>query len=85
MLGTVTIHGTLAEKLAAIRDAGFEGVEPMSHMPNDEVLAARDKSGLKIPSVCCGTHWQSPLSDPDPKVRAAGRAGLERALRDARA
>jgi hexulose-6-phosphate isomerase len=34
--------------------------------------------------VCCNTHWQSPISDPDPKVRAAGVAGLERALRDAK-
>jgi hexulose-6-phosphate isomerase len=83
MLGTVTLKGTLDDQLAAIRDAGFEGVEPMSHMDTDKVLSARDKSGLKIPSVCCNTHWQSPLSDPDPKVRAAGVAGLERALRDA--
>jgi hexulose-6-phosphate isomerase len=85
MLGTVSMKGTLADKASAIRDAGFEGFEPASHMPNDEVLAARDKNGLKIPSVCCDTHWQSPVSDPDPKVRAAGVAGLERALHDAKA
>jgi L-ribulose-5-phosphate 3-epimerase len=84
MLGTVSMKGTLSDKLAAIRDAGFEGFEPMSHMSTDEVLAARDKHGLKTPSVCCDTHWQSPVSDPDPKVRAAGIAGLERALRDAK-
>jgi hexulose-6-phosphate isomerase len=84
MLGTVSVQGTLLDKLAAIRDAGFEGFEPMSHMQNDELLAARDKTGLAIPSVCCNTHWESPISDPDPKVRAAGIAGLERALRDAK-
>jgi hexulose-6-phosphate isomerase len=84
MLATVSLKGTLIEQFGAIRDAGFEGVEPSSHMENDRVLEARDKSGLAIPSVCCDTHWQSPLSDPDPRVRAAGVAGLERALRDAR-
>ncbi len=84
MLATVTVKGTLDDQLAAIRDAGFEGFEPLSHMSTDEVLAARDKHGLAIPSVCCSTHWQSPLSDADPKVRAAGLAGLERALRDAK-
>jgi hexulose-6-phosphate isomerase len=84
MYATVGIKGSLDELLTAIRDAGFDGVEMMSHMEADKVLAARDKSGLAIPSVCCNTHWQSPLSDPDPKVRAAGVAGLERALRDAK-
>ena len=35
--------------------------------------------------MVCSTHWRQPLSDPDPAVRAAGRAGLEQALRDAAA
>ena len=84
MYATIGLKGSLDEQLAVVRDAGFEGVEMMSHMEADKVLAARDKSGLAIPSVCCNTHWQSPISDPDPKVRAAGVAGLERALRDAK-
>ncbi|MHC4081735.1 MAG: TIM barrel protein, partial [Planctomycetota bacterium] len=29
-------------------------------------------------------HWRSPLSDPDPAVRARGRQTLEQALRDAK-
>ncbi|MBM4063477.1 MAG: sugar phosphate isomerase/epimerase, partial [Planctomycetes bacterium] len=30
-------------------------------------------------------HWNKPLSDPDPAVRAAGRKALEAALREAKA
>ena len=49
------------------------------------MLKARDETGLVIPSVCCGPHWTHPLSDPDPTVPAKGLAGLETALRDAKA
>jgi len=34
-----------------LKAAGFEGVEPHSHFDQEEVLRARDKSGLLIPSV----------------------------------
>src|SRR6185295_3816882 len=37
-----------------------------------------------IPGVVDSVHWSSPLSDPDPKVRAIGRKGLETALYDCR-
>jgi hexulose-6-phosphate isomerase len=78
---------TLADKFALARDCGFEGIEmdgPSGHVLED-VLAARDASGLSIPSVVDSVHWQHSLGDPDPAVRAKGRAGLEGALRDARA
>ena len=47
------------------------------------MVAARDATGLKCPSVCCSTHWGKPLSDPNPAVREQGLAGLQQALRDA--
>ncbi len=83
MYGTIGAPGSVLEKLTLVRAAGFEGVEPMSHMNHDEVLSARAATGLKMPSVCCATHWDKPLSDPDPAVREAGLAGLHQALRDA--
>src|SRR5439155_24614053 len=65
-------------------EAGFEGVEPMSHMNQDEVVKALEENGLKAASVCCSTHWNKPVSDPDPAVREEGLNGLKQALRDAR-
>lgn len=83
MYATIAYKGTVLEKFQAVKAAGFEGVEPMSHMNRDEVLKALDATGLKAASVCCNTHWGSPLSSPDPKVRQAGVEGLQRALQDA--
>lgn len=50
----------------------------------DEVVQARDDTGLVIPGVVCSTHWGKPLSSPDPAVRRSGIEGMETALRDCR-
>lgn len=84
MYATISYKGSVLEKFQALKDAGFEGVEPMSHMDQDEVAAALEKTGLKAASVCCNTHWGKPLSHPDEKVRREGREGLQRALHDAK-
>ena len=84
MWGTVGVKGSVLEKMQAIKEAGFEGTEMMSHMDQDEVLRARDASGLAIPSVCGRDHWEKPLSHPDPKVRAEGLEALKQTLRDAK-
>jgi hexulose-6-phosphate isomerase len=84
MYATIGYPGTVLEKFRAVKAAGFEGVEPMSHMKQDEVVEALEASGLKAASVCCNTHWGKPLSHPDAKVRKEGLEGLLRALKDAR-
>jgi L-ribulose-5-phosphate 3-epimerase len=84
MWGTVGVKGSTLEKMKAVKAAGFDGVEMMSHMDQDEVLRARDEAGLVIPSVCGRDHWKKPLSDPDPKVRAEGLEALQQTLRDAK-
>jgi hexulose-6-phosphate isomerase len=84
MYATIGYPGTVLEKLRAVKAAGFEGVEPMSHMSQDAVLKALDDTGLKAASVCCATHWNKLLSDPDPRVRQEGLEGLQRALQDAK-
>jgi L-ribulose-5-phosphate 3-epimerase len=85
MYETVGIKGSVLEKFQAVKAAGFEGIEPMSHMNQQEVLAAFKASGLKPASVCCATHWDKPLSDPDPSIRAEGIKGMQQALHDAKA
>src|SRR5262245_30133897 len=80
MWGTVGIKGSTLEKMKAIKEAGFDGVEMSSHMDQDEVLRARDETGLIIPSVCGAVHWSKPLTHPDPKVREEGLEGLKQTL-----
>src|SRR5258707_15864833 len=85
MWATVGMKGSVLEKMKAIKAAGFDGVEMMSHMDQKEVLSARDETGLIIPSVCGMHHWAKPLSDPNPKVREEGLEALKQTLRDAKA
>ena len=82
MWGTVGVKGSVLEKMKAVKEAGFEGVEMNSHMDQDEVLRARDETGLTIPSVCGAHHWEWPLSDSDPNVREKGLEALKQTLRD---
>lgn len=84
MWGTVGIKGSVAEKMRAVKKAGFEGVEMNSHMDQDEVVRGRDENGLVIPSVCGAHHWEKPLTHPDPKVREEGLEALKQTLRDAK-
>jgi L-ribulose-5-phosphate 3-epimerase len=84
MWDTVGVKGSVLERVKAVKEAGFDGVEMMSHMDQEEVLRARDATGLAIPSVCGRDHWSKPLSDADPKVRAEGLEALKQTLRDAR-
>jgi L-ribulose-5-phosphate 3-epimerase len=80
----IGVKGSVMEKFNAVKQAGFDGVEAMGGMSNDEVLEAAKAHGLEIPSVCCHTHWAVPLSDPNPETRKAGVQGLEISLRDAK-
>jgi len=72
------------EKCQAIKEAGFEGIEPSSHMKQEEVVQAMEATGLAAASVCCATHWSKPASDSNPAVRQAALEGLQQALRDAK-
>ncbi len=85
MWDCIKVGKTIAEKFEAAKLAGFDGVELMSHLNRDEVLAARDKTGLPVSSVCDALHWKLLLSDPDPKVREQGVEALKVSLLDAKA
>ncbi len=86
-----TLGGPTAQKLSVfekfklLQAAAFDGVEVNSGMDQAEVLAARDQTGLAIPSVVISTHWAKPLSDPSPAAREIGLEGLKQGLRDAKA
>ena len=77
---------SVLERFQLIKEAGFHGVEmdSPSDLDRDAVIEARDETGLEIPGVIDSIHWRQTLGDPDPAVRAAGIAGLETALSDAK-
>lgn len=62
---------SLTDKFKLVKDLGFHGVELDSpiEFTLSEVIEARDKSGIELPSVVNKDHWNVPLSDPDPEVR----------------
>lgn len=76
---------TVLDRFQQIHAAGFAGVEVNSGLDHKEILAARDATGLEIPSVVIATHWTHPLTSPNPATRQTGLAGLEQGLRDAKA
>lgn len=86
-IGMAQVGSNLKEKFQILREVGFDGVEldSPSEISIDEALAAKEASGLEIPGVVDSVHWQQTLGDPDPDVRAKGRAALEQALRDCKA
>lgn len=62
----------LADKFKIAKDAGFDGIELNSptEFSIPEILEAKSKSGIELPSVINKDHWSKPLSDPDPTIRA---------------
>lgn len=86
-IGMVADGATLLDKFKLLRELGFDGVE--LNRPDatkiEDVIKARDASGIVIANIIDSVHWGQTLSDPDPAVRKKGREGLEAALRDARA
>jgi hexulose-6-phosphate isomerase len=78
---------TLREKFEILKRAGFEGVELDSPtpIPREEILAARDATGLAVCGVVDSVHWRQSLADSDQAVRAQAVAALETALRDCHA
>jgi hexulose-6-phosphate isomerase len=85
-LGMARAKGaSVQDRFKMIQDAGFDGVElnrPDAD-PLDDILKARDTTGLKIANVICSTHWGKPLSSPDAAVREQGVRGLKLALKEA--
>ncbi|AGA30424.1 TIM barrel protein [Singulisphaera acidiphila] len=85
MLGTT--KGPILPDFEALKAAGFQGVELLSptELDRDEVLRARDKTGLIIHGVSGTKHWQQTLSDPDPKVVEIGLEAIRQEMVDCKA
>ncbi|HUY33931.1 MAG TPA: sugar phosphate isomerase/epimerase family protein [Pirellulales bacterium] len=84
--GMIQHEGTVLDKFMLLKELGFDGVEldAPSRLDKDEVLRARDKTGLPIHGVVDSVHWNDTLSHPDPEVRSRGAHALEQALGDSK-
>lgn len=77
--------GSTTDHFKMIQDAGFQGVElnrPDAD-PLDDILRAKQATGLEIANVICSPHWQKPLTHQDPATREQGLRGLKIALKEA--
>lgn len=93
--GCIRVQGGAADRLAAARAAGFDGVElsfaapgagPLTMEMEDaeiDALRAQVRShNLQTPSLMCGALLrEAPLLSADPEVRAQGVGNLRRGLR----
>lgn len=75
----------LPQKFKMLKEIGFEGIDVDSPQKVEEVLKARDESGLIVHGVVDYVHWGQSLSDPDPQVRAKGVDVLKQCLKDSKA
>jgi len=84
--GMIAGKMSVMDKFKLLKDLGFDGVElnyPGGPDKN-EILKARDLTGIAVGNIIDSAHWNQPLSDPNPEVRAKGLAALKQSLRDAK-
>ncbi|MFN8706933.1 MAG: sugar phosphate isomerase/epimerase family protein [Planctomyces sp.] len=80
-IGMVRVEGTLTQKFAAARAAGFDGIE--LNAPGfdvQEVLTAIRESGLPVDGTVIADHWNVRHTDADPSVRKAALQSLKDGL-----
>lgn len=74
----------MVDKFRLAKDLGFDGIEfnsPVDFTIN-ELLEAKDQTGIEIPSVVNKDHWSKPLSDPDPVIRQVTIDSVIQSLHD---
>ena len=77
---------SLIDKFKLVKDLGYDGIELNSptDLNKSEILAAKEKTGIELPSVVNKDHWQKPLSDPDPEVRKQIIESVAQSLQEAK-
>lgn len=73
---------SLLDKFKLVKDLGFDGIEFNSplDLPLKDLLEARDKTGVEIPSTVNKDHWGKPITDPDPAIRRFTIDSMARSL-----
>ncbi len=80
-IGMIGVKGSLEEKFAAAKAAGFEGVElDVPGINAEESIAAAKNSGLIIDGTVGGYHWNVRHTDPSPQTRAKALDSLRKGI-----
>ena len=80
-LGMAQVPGSMTDKFAAAKAAGFEGIE--TNAPAVDVDAANkaaEETGLIIDGTVGGYHWKIRHTDPDESVRAKAMQNLKKGI-----
>ena len=80
-VGMVNVPGDLTAKFAAVRAAGYDGIELDS--PGIDVEATKKAiaaTGLVVDGSVCSTHWGVRHTSPDAAVRAKALEDLKTAI-----
>jgi len=78
---------TIADRLRAAKEVGFESVEPdtiFDAKQLKEVESGARDAGIRVDAIICSTHWGSPLSDPDEAVWQKTMDGMRVSLQNAK-
>lgn len=85
-IGMVGVKGSLTDKFAAAKAAGFQGIELNAPGFNvEEARKATAETGLPVDGTVCSSHWQVRHTDPDPEVREKALETLKDAIRSTHA
>lgn len=77
----------LVDKFKLVKDAGFDGIEFNSPLEFSvaELIEAKEKTGIELPSTVNKDHWSKPLSHPDESVRLACINSVTKSLEETNA
>ncbi|MEO1524852.1 MAG: sugar phosphate isomerase/epimerase family protein [Planctomycetota bacterium] len=82
-IGMINVKGTLAEKFAAAKEAGFEGVEVnVPGINAEEVRTAAEEAGIIVDGSVINSHWNIRHTDPAAAVRSKALDDLKRGLEE---
>lgn len=82
--GMIKEELSLVDKFKLAKDVGFDGIElnTPTEFKISELIAAKEASGIELPTVVNKDHWSAPLSDPDPAVREKCIQSVAQSLRE---
>src|SRR5688500_9524446 len=76
-IGMIKVPGGMKDKFAAVKEAGFAGVE--LNAPGfvvEEIRAAIAATGLPVDGTVCSSHWKTRHTSADAATRAEALADL---------
>lgn len=78
---------SLEDKFKLVKDIGFDGIEFNSPLEFSisELVRAKEKTGIELPSTVNKDHWSKPLSHPDKSVRDACIQSVTKSLEETKA